>query len=272
MGITEESLKSLAATAEGVPVYLDETPSVIDDPSRDRDLRHWQAACELTTKLTRSLEAARDTAYIIKSLADSPTLTSDKRQFKPLIVPVFNFATTIQALYNEVERWHWSRLKVPEQRRLKLDKQNFGKQVSTASGSLKIARDKISAHLDTKIETSEYRQVWESFTIPDVLKWVRGCVRMMLSLLDADLYSWTRPSRRKGILNLMNVDGTEVSLLVEGDKLTRIVDIQFVTSPKYGVFKEIEELSLLNSKIAERLDICEGNVWKAQNHPTSNPD
>jgi hypothetical protein len=262
MEFTDEMLKNVVVPGKGMPFYLDQHPPRIEDPSRPREDHHWLPACDRTNKLTRCLEAVRDVATALAPVTAAAQPDLDKRLVKQLITPIYNLATALRDLYNYVQSNCWTRLKGPEQRTLKNAFQAFTKTVPTGKGVLKTARDKIAAHLDKDVFTSQYRQFWDSFGIADVLGWIRGCIRMMALLMDPDIYSWTRSSGYSNVVNLMNVDGSEVSLLIKDDKPECIVGIQFATSPKSGIAKEVREVLLSCSAICKRLGINEGTTWK----------
>jgi len=60
----------------------------------------------------------------------------------------------------------------------------------------------------------------------------------------------------------MNVDGSEVSLLMKESGPESIVGIKMTRSPKYGVDQEVYDLHLACSAICKRLGINEGPVWR----------
>jgi hypothetical protein len=169
MEFTDEMLKNLVVPGKGLPVYLDQRPPQIEDPSRKLDDHHWQPACTTTSKLTRCLEAVRDVATALAPLSAATQPDTDKRLVKHVITPVYNLAIAIRDFYNDVQSNCGKRLKGPEQRALKNAFRAFGKAVPTGTGVLKTARDKIAAHLDKDLTTSQYRQFWDSFGIADVL-------------------------------------------------------------------------------------------------------
>ena len=60
----------------------------------------------------------------------------------------------------------------------------------------------------------------------------------------------------------MNVDGSEVSLLIKDGQPDTIVGVQFTTSPKSGIAREVRDLRFFTSALSQRLGISEGNTWK----------
>ena len=252
----------------GVPVYLDDRMPEIEDPSRDLASHEWQPACDITSKLTRCLEAVRDVATAVSPLVAAAHPVAEKRLLKQTITPVYSLAVAIRDLFNDVQSNHWTRIPVKVQRALRLAFERFGKAVPTTKGTLKTARDKLAAHLDKDTHTSNYRQFWNSFGTADVMGWIRGCVAMLRWLLAPDVYSWTRCSGYSNVDTIMNVDCREVSLLIMDGKPHSIVGMKFSASPKYGIERELAGLSDTCSGLCQRLGINEGTTWRLPEQET----
>jgi hypothetical protein len=187
MEFTREVLERLASTAEGMPVYLDQREPELEDPSQELGTHQWRPACVATGKLTRCLEAVRDIATALGPLSQSLQPAADKRLVKQAIPPIYNLAISIRDLFNYVQSNCWGGF--DKQKRAKLVKRfnQFGETMSTVSGALKTARDKIAAHLDKDVCTTEYRRFWDSFGISDILGWINGCLRMLRVLILPDI-------------------------------------------------------------------------------------
>ena len=63
-------------------------------------------------------------------------------------------------------------------------------------------------------------------------------------LLPLDIYSWTRSSGYSNVVNLMNVDGKEVSILLKDGEPTDLVGIKLVVSPREGFGREANEVAV----------------------------
>lgn len=263
MGLTDEVLeKFIPRQGEGIPVYLDQSEPVLEDPSQKLAESHWQPACDTTVKLTRCLEAIRDLTSAIAPLSVAESPLFEKRLIKQLVTPSYNFAIALRDLHNEILSNRWKRLSVNEQRRLANRFKLFSKRVPTKSGPIKTARDKIAAHLDKDVSTTGYRKFWDSFGLSDVLLWMRHCFHLMDALLPLDIYSWTRSSEYSNVLNLMNVDGKEVSLLTDenGDP-QMIVYVTITESPRLGVVVEARELISRCRSLCRKYGLLEGFAW-----------
>lgn len=262
MEFTDEMLARVIVPGKGMPIYLDERPPEISDPSVDSAEHHWIPACKATDNLVRCLEATRDVAAAISPITASADPDKEKRLLKQLVTPIFSLAMALRDLYNYVESNSWTRIERKEQRRIKAAFVSFTRAVPTGKGVLKTARDKIGAHLDKDLSTTEYKQLWDSFGIEEVMSWIRGCVKLMVALLGPDIYSWTRSSGYSNVVTLMNVDGSEVSLLMKDGRPDCIVGVRLSRSPKYGVDREVYDLHSACSAICKRLGINEGMVWR----------
>lgn len=262
MEFTDEMLSRVVVPGKGMPVYLDERPPEINDPSTDTAEHHWIPACKATDRLVRCLEGIRDVAAGVVALSASASPEKEKRVLKQLVTPIYSLAIALRDLYNFVQANCWTRIDRKEQRWLKEVFASFTKSVSTEKGVLKTARDKIGAHLDKDLHTIQYKQLWDSFDVEQVMSWIRGCMKMMVALLGPDIYSWTRSSGYSNVVNLMNVDGSEVSLLMKDSEPECIVGVNITRSPKYGIDREVYALQLACSAICKRLGINEGTVWR----------
>jgi hypothetical protein len=263
MEFTPEMLDRLTSSAEGLPVYLDRRPPELEDPSQKLAAHHWRPACGTTSKLTRCLEAVRDVAAALMPLAASAHPEAERRLAKQVVTPTYNLAIAVRDLFNHVQSNCGTRLTKDRQRQLAKRFQQFGNAVPTKTGPLKTARDKIAAHVDKDACTSKYRQFWDSFGIGDVLRWVRGCTRMLKALVPPDVYSWTRFSGYSNVWNLMNVDGREVSILITDGQPEAIVGFQFVVSPKAGIMREIRELESACAALEGPLGLSAGAVGES---------
>lgn len=103
--------------------------------------------------------------------------------------------------------------------------------------------------------TTECRPFWDAFSLADVLAWIRSCFRLLETLLRPDVYSWTRSSGYSNVGNVMNVDGMEVSFLMENNQPVRLPHLHLTISPKAGFVREARELAAACVKLEQRLGI-----------------
>jgi hypothetical protein len=260
MEFTDEMIRRLHVPGKGFPVHHDDRPPQIEDPARIAEDHRWQPACPATYKLIRCLEAVRDVSSSLAVIAATQDPGRDKRLLKPLVISVYNLALAVRDLFNYIQAECGKSFTQREHRELNDAFKAFEKAVPTGKGLLKTVRDKLAAHLDK--DAFNQRQLWNSFDIEDVLGWIRGSVKLLAMFLNPDLYSWTRPSGYDNVVNLMNVDGSEVSLRITDGHPDNLVGIRFSTSPKYAIALEIHELVKANSALCQRLGINEGHTWK----------
>jgi len=258
MEFTPDVLQRLAPSGEGLPVYLDTREPVLEDPSQQPAEHEWQPACEVTRRLVRCLEAIRNTSTGLVPITSQPRPDVNKRLLLTVINPIYTLATAVRDLFNYVQSQCWKDLDRTTQQKLAKRFQQFSAAVPTKSGRLKTARDKLAAHLDKDSSVAEYRQFWDSFGLADVVGWIKGCLRMLRQLVPPDLYSWTRPSGYSNVVNLMNVDGREVSLMLKGDQVEALVGFRFTVSPKAGFVREAAALSAAVEALEQKVGIGGG--------------
>jgi hypothetical protein len=259
MAETEQQVDEIPPGA--VPLYIDDCEPEIDDPSLAAARHKWLPADPVTVKLVRSLEALRDVRTALSPLTQLDG-EPDKRHVKQTIVPVYNFATAVRDLFNDVQSNSWKRPSAKEQRELARQFRLFGQRVPTDKGPLKTARNKIAAHLDKDVFSSGTRQVWDQFDLTTVLGWARGCAEMLVALLEPEVYSWARESGHPKLHTIMNVDGSQVRLLDHEVNGLTLVDITMTRSPKYGIAREVRGLIDLMETIKVKFKIQSGTVWR----------
>src|SRR5689334_16321529 len=102
----------------GMPLYLDEREPEIEDPSKALENHHWQPACDNTFVLTRCLEALRDTRSALATFSTAADPLNDRRQMKPLVLPIHNFAVALGELCTMVLKDDNRRLSPSEKQNL----------------------------------------------------------------------------------------------------------------------------------------------------------
>jgi hypothetical protein len=224
-----------------IPVYLDDRQPELDDPAQEPAVHRWVAGCATADKLMRFLEAIRDTSSALKPLL-LPNLQTDRRQLKHAITPVYNLAIGLRDLFNYIQSNRWRELSKSRQREVAKRFKQSTDAVPTKDGPLKLARDKIAAHLDKDLSTREYREIWCGFGPAEILNCIKACIKFLECLLHLKLYAWTRSSSHDNVCGLMTVDGREMSMLVENGAPTTPVGLNLVVSPAYGIVREAREL------------------------------
>jgi hypothetical protein len=255
VAFTPELLEKLAKTADGAPIYVDQSEPELEDPAQKLGPHHWQPACATSSKLTRCLEAVRDLKTVLAPLIVSAKPETEKRLVKQAVIPAYNLAIALRDLFNHMQSNCWPKLSKGHREQFIKRFKRFGQAVPTKDGSLKVARDKISAHLDKDLCTTEYRQFWDAFGLADVLAWIKSCFRLLEALLRPDVYSWTRFSGYSNVWNVMNVDGKEVSFLMENNQPVKLLHLHLTISPKAGFVREARELRAACIKLEQRLGV-----------------
>ena len=227
-----------------IPIRLDPSVPRLEDPSQQLELTHWQPQDMRTSKLTRCLESLRDLTVAFRPVAEvEPGINVDKRLLKQSITPLYNLATGLRDLFNELQSNCHQELKEEEKEAVAYHFEVFSQTVPTDKTSpLKIARDKIAVHLDKDTQTPGYREFWDKFDLPTMADWVIGCIRMFTIFLQPDLYHWKRDGNQLGRDTVMRFDGREITIGIVEDQPREILGIKVTRSPKEAIERELREL------------------------------
>lgn len=226
----------------------------IKDASVQQASTVWHGANGISFKLLRCLEAARDITKIFEVLADLGDPFLDKRWAKQVASPLYNLASGVKDMFNELEgnARYYSILDDKKRRELRKRAIQFAEQVPLDSQSeLRAVRDKIGSHIDKDavITPDEY---WSKVNLDAYLVWLRNSLEQLLHLLSLDVYGWTRDSGYPDVWSLMNVDGTVVDLYLQDGQPVSILKVTLAKSPKYGVQNEnIKLVDLYNTLVTK---------------------
>jgi hypothetical protein len=239
---------------QGIPVYLDDSEPMIDDPSMQHVFQNWRAANIASVKLTRCLEAIRDLKPILISLLSLTTSPINKRKIKMLISPLYNLVISIHDLCNEFEGNFkaYKDFDLRQAKQLKVLFKRFQKIVPYKDGNLKTLRDKICAHIDKDIFQGDLRKLWETININSITGWLKEAIDVLIYTSTLNVYAWTRDSGHPHVWNLMTNKDTQVSLLLEKDKPKMIIGVTLVHSPINTIRKEIVETKYLINQMMEK--------------------
>jgi hypothetical protein len=167
-----------------------------------------------------------------------------RRTAKLLATPVYILATTVRDFYNYL-------IGNPATAGLLHDSLRrgyaaraawFAREVPLDKGSpLRMVRDKIGAHLDSKAIGAP-SPVWSEVNFSRYVQWTRLCSIEILKLLELDVYAWTLDNLQKDVVRLMQIDGRIVDLYVKDGHAKAILDVTFAKSPKYAISEEVSSL------------------------------
>jgi hypothetical protein len=233
---------------KGIPIYIDDTEPEIDDPLNSPKSNYWYPANTISIKLMPCIEAMRDIHKLLEIMNNDGSVR-DKRLHKMLVTPVFNLARGVEALFNEIEgnAKNYGQITTERQKQIKKRFAQFSKEVPLQKDdALRKIRDKLGAHIDNDVFVGDTREIWELVEIGSLLEWIRSSLDALLSILEFDIYAWTRESGDPKIFRLMSVDGNQVDLDLENKV---IVGFSLVRSPKYYVSTMIRKVANLYAAI-----------------------
>jgi hypothetical protein len=239
-----------------VPIYGDSREPELDDTAADQCLHRWKPHSGLTNKLFCCVYAMRDTRMALSPLLLAPDEIGSKRRLIPALTAVFKWAKGVRDLHEGIGNQAKGRTSKAERRALSKRFQAFEKQVNTNDGPMKTARDKLAAHVDKDVFQDDPRALWAGFSLPAILSWVRACVEMMAVLIEPDVYAWTRGEDGSPFVRVMQFDSREICFAFEDGKAPTVVSIMLVSSPKYGIEREIRQLVDVCLQLQANLEIA----------------
>ncbi|MEM1172117.1 MAG: hypothetical protein AAGJ08_24305 [Cyanobacteria bacterium P01_H01_bin.35] len=249
---------------KGIPVYGDWKEPRINNPSIVHDSNDWRGGNTISVKLLICLEALRDLTLTMENLSKFDKPSDEKRLVKQLASPLYNLASGVRDMFNELESnvKSYKVITSEQHKEIVCRKKQFLLDVPTDKKSdLRVVRDKIDSHVD-KDAVTQPEYFWGKVNLHFFLKLVRHCLEQIVYLLSLDIYAWTRESGHLDIWSIMNVDGTLVDLYMQNYQPKAIQNITFVKSPKYGVENEIINFVCLYNKVASK---CEDILMRLEN-------
>jgi hypothetical protein len=242
---------------KGIPLYIDEREPEINDPALLPSNKTWKGSNKISFKLLRCLEALRDLSGTMEALALRNEPSSDKRLVKHLSSPLYALGDCILDMFNELESnpKEYTGLESPQHKQIISKKKQFIVDVPMDKQSaLRIVRDKIDSHID-KVAVINPEDYWRNVDLSSFLKWMGICLEQFHYLLSLDVYAWTIDSGYPDISSIMMVDGTVTDFSMQDGKLSSIIGVTFVKSPKYGVLSEIKKFWEVYNEVARN---CQG--------------
>jgi hypothetical protein len=251
--VQDDSIPLKDEQGKGILLLVNLDEPEVKDPAIKQSSVVWSGANEISFKLLRCLEAVRDITKIFQVLVELDDPFSDKRWVKQTASPLYNLASGIHDMFNELEgnAKNYSILTTKERRELKKKATQFGEQVPLDNQSeLKDVRDRIDSHVD-KVAVITPDEYWEKVNLSSYLGWLRVCLEQLAHLLSLEVYGWTRDSGHPDVWSLMSVDGTVVDFYMQDGQPVAILSVTLAKSPKYSVLNELQNLVDLYNKVAK---------------------
>jgi len=217
------------------PIFMDPTPPKLDDPSGKQSPDSWRPINPAAFKLMRCVEAMRDLSATLPKISGNLNSPGNRRRFKQIATPLYNFATSIRDLFNELRnnRPEYEDLTVPKMKHIQFFFDQFEQVVPLDDGPLRMIRDKLASHIDKKVFSGDPRQVWRLVEPRRLLSYLRNCIATFTHFLIVDAYAWSRNSGDPRVTRRLTVDGKQVDC-IDGDP-RRILRVYFVPSPRQAI-------------------------------------
>ena len=246
-------------TKIGIPIYIDNREPEIDDPLDHPKSTHWYPANRPSIKLMPCIESIRDIYKLLETINKNGKY-ADKRLYKLLVIPVFSLARGVESLFNEIEgnAKDYVQISIEQQKQIKQRFIQFSKEVPLQKDDeLRMIRDRLGAHIDKDIFVGETRKIWELVEVGSLLEWIRASLDALLSILEFDIFAWTRESEDPKIFKLMSIDGQQVDINLD-EKV--IVGFSIARSPKYYVSNLIQKVTKLYAEIKRKTSTINNSV------------
>lgn len=201
----------------GIPIYLDSQARDIVDPAEEADSPiNWRPRNKLAVKLWRCLEVLRDIQEILEDAKRVSNPKKQRRRLKILATPILSLAEGVRSLCNSLTTDPELAKHLPREDREYFNKirEAFDRDVPLGADSLlKSLRNKISAHVDTKLGPKDARELLDGAKPNAYGRWLHACILVLQELMMPDLYSWHSADGPEGSIRVMNVEPWIVTLV-----------------------------------------------------------
>jgi hypothetical protein len=204
---------------QGPPVYLHTGARIVADPTSDRG-NNLHPASPATFKLWRCIEALRN---IRSSLLGSETLQAPdrKRRLVQVVTPFVSFCKGLVHLCNYLENPPKEaidpKLTKETRDRILASRDEFIREVKFKDGPLKTVRDKMAAHVDSKLSSYEAQGFVAAIDATPFGTWLEKAILLLVELIQLEIYSWVADDAPEGSISCMNVNGSLVTFPLDED-------------------------------------------------------
>jgi hypothetical protein len=247
-----------SAAPRGMPLFMDDTDPVVDDPSADTHRSFWFPANRAAVKLVACLESLRDIQRVLEVMNTQGEPLPDRRLMKILATPLHSLTTSVHAIHNELygNAKEYPHLEPSDKQVLAVRRARFLQSVHEDQSNLRLVRDKISAHVDHDVFDGDPRRIWKFVELERLLTHLQAILGELRFLLELDTYAWTRESGADGIFRVMNVDGVQVDIDL---RQPAIVGVTLVVSPKHYLAEVLHRVARTAERLKDR-DRSRGGV------------
>lgn len=261
-------MSELTTKGLGMPIYLDSKIRDIVDPAEEaNDPINWSPRNQLAVKLWRCLEALRDIQEILGEARQVSNPKKQRRRLKILATPLLSLAEGVRSICNSLATDPELAKSLSRENRAYFNRvrEAFDQDVPLVGteSDLKIIRNKIAAHVDSKLRPKDAHELLSKAKPNKYGRWLHSCIWVLQEVILPDLYSWQAADGPEGSLRLMNVEPWIVTFVKNPEGQYDLAGADVGVSPKRVVLRACEEIvrdsQWLFSANEERLKVLEDN-------------
>lgn len=230
---------------KGIPIYLDEAKRKFADTTLEKvEITAWHPSNPPAMHLWRCFEALKDIENLLKGTAIFSTKEERRRRVKILVTPLYSLCIAIRDLCNYLNSASEMRNQFNKAQRAEISKllENFLKTVPLdKTSAIRGVRDQLSAHID-KLMPYEAKNIFDKARNHEIGAWLHECIMTLSQLLPLEIFGWTTDDCPEGYFRLMSVEPWLVTLKLENDNPSMIVELHIATSPKKLVLETCNEI------------------------------
>jgi hypothetical protein len=218
----------------GVPVYIEELVRDLSDPTLSIADGEWHPANDAARKLWACVEAMRDIEDILDSREEA-----DTRRLKRLLTPLDSLLAAVVGLGNYLASSDDMKKQIATDIRKGLGKATADlkrAEAFTTPADLKFIRDKLSAHVDKKIQSWDAQEALSHLKPAQVRDAIQACLVALVTLLSVNVYAWTASDCPDGFVKIMTAEPTLITLkMVDGKPVASHLGVEIARSPRQWV-------------------------------------
>lgn len=230
----------------GIPVYRDSKDRGIVDPAEEADSPiNWVPRNQLAVKLWRCLEALRDIQEILGEARQVSNPKKQRRRLKIVATPMLSLAQGVRSLCNSLATDPELGQRLSRETREYFNKvrEAFDEDVPLgAESSLKMIRNKIAAHVDSKLGPKDAHKLLDEVKPNKYGHWLHACIWVLQEVMQPDLYSWHSEDGPDGGIRLMNVEPWVITFVKTPEGECSLAGVDVGVSPKRVILRVCEEI------------------------------
>lgn len=231
----------------GMPIFFDDqSRGIVDSIDEDTNNPNWYPSNTVALKLWHCLESLRDVDLMLEEASNQKNATRKKRKLKQFSVHLYSLAGALVQLCDHIvgdKSNHASLAPDTTKEVSEIKKQFLGLVPVDWKGDLTQLRNKLGAHIDSKVWPWQAQELVKRSTVSALGRWLHICIHVLLDLTKLDIYSWSCHSGHKDIVRLMTNEPFLVTFRVADDELKLLAAIHIAQqSPRETIVQVVASL------------------------------